>query len=248
MKRLIVTLLAATGLSTAAFAADAPYNNSYNNNSYYNPAPVFTWAGFYAGLNAGYAWNGDDKSKIHDYYGPLGYGSSKKEDGFAGGLQVGYNFQSGSLIYGIEADINYSNMKRRDAGFGNYLSKAETYTVNSETSWFGTLRPRIGFAATDRLMVFATGGLAFGKVKTNGNYIQDSYLLAGDNDDVRYGWTLGAGAEYAITDNFTVKGEYAYIDLGEKTHSWMGRGYLNNLSVKDTTNFQLLRAGVNYKF
>lgn len=246
MKRLIVTLLAATGLSSAAMAADMPYGN---NDNYYAPAvSAFTWSGFYAGLNAGYAWNDSDNNRVHDYYGTLGYGNSKKDDGFTGGLQIGYNFQSGNIVFGLEADINMANLKRRDSGFGNYVGKGETYSVSSKTSWYGTLRPRVGFAATDRLLVFATGGLAYGKVKLEGSYGTGGYTLSGNNDDTRWGWTLGAGLEYAITDNFTVKGEYAYVELSEKSDTWQGRANFNALTVKDSPSFQLIRAGVNYKF
>ncbi|MEN3931616.1 outer membrane protein [Microvirga sp. W0021] len=245
MKRLLVTLLAATGLSSAAFASDLPYGS---NNNYYAPAQSFTWAGFYAGLNAGYGWNTSDDNKINDHFGTLSYGGSKKSDGFTGGLQIGYNFQSGSIVYGLEADLNMANLRRRDSGFGNYTGKAETYSVSSKTSWFGTIRPRLGFAVTDRFLVFATGGLAYGKVKLNSEYQTGFYQLGGNNDDMRWGWTLGAGVEYAITNNLTIKGEYAYIDLSDKSHTWQGRTNFNAMTVKDSPSFQVLRAGVNYKF
>lgn len=246
MKRLIATLVAVTGMTTVAMASDMP---SSRNNNYYAPASTFNWAGFYAGLNAGYGWNASDDTKVNDYYGPLTYGSTKKSDGFTGGLQVGYNFQSGNIIYGLEADINFANIKSRNSGFGNYVGKWETYSVKSETSWFGTIRPRVGFAVSDRFMVFATGGLAFGEVKIDGGSTIGGYgSLSGKNSDIRWGWTLGAGVEYAITDNLTVKGEYAYVDLADKTQVWQGRYGWNNLNVKDAPSLQILRAGMNYKF
>lgn len=244
MKHLIITLLAATGLSSAAFASDLPRYGAQS----YAPAPVFTWAGFYAGLNAGYGWNNSDNARINDFYGPLSYGNSKKDGGFTGGFQVGYNFQAGSIVFGIEADLNLANFKKREAGSGSYMRSLESYSVSSKTDWFGTIRPRLGFAATDRFLVFATGGLAYGKVKTEGGYTRGGYVLSGDDSDTRWGWTLGAGAEYAITDNVTVKGEYAYVDLSDKTYTWSGRTNFNVMNVKDSVSFQVLRAGVNYKF
>ncbi len=245
MKRLIITFLAATGLHGAALASDMPYRN---NNNYYAPATTFSWAGVYVGANAGYGWNTSDHTRINDNYGTLNYGGSKKSDGFTGGLQIGFNFQSNSFVYGLEADLNMANFRRRDAGFGNYTGKSETYTVSSRTSWFGTLRPRVGFAVTDRFLVFGTGGLAYGKVKLDGSYASGGRLLTGSTDDIRWGWTLGAGAEYAVTDNVTIRGEYAYVDLSEKSDTWRGRTGFNTLNVKDAPSFQLLRAGVNYKF
>jgi len=244
MKRLIITLLAATGLSGAALASDLP---RYGAEPYY-AASAFTWSGFYVGLNAGYGWNNSDDAKIRDLHGPLSYGFKKQEDGFTGGLQVGYNYQTGNMVFGLEADLNFANFENRQSGFGNYLRSAETYSVNSKTDWFGTIRPRIGFAATERLLIFATGGLAIGQVKIDGGYTRNGFILSADDSGSRWGWTLGAGLEYGITDNITVKGEYAYVDLGEKTYTWVGRTNFNVMNVTDSTSFQLLRAGVNYKF
>jgi len=246
MKRVIVSLLAATCLSTAAIAADLPSRRA--------PAPyiapVFTWTGFYVGVNAGYAFNGDSDLKDVNFnnFNNAGFDFARKSDdgSFTGGAQAGYNYQMGSVVFGIEADINYVNLEKKfEAGFNDAFAALH---AKSEVEWFGTVRPRLGFVPVDRLLVFVTGGLAYGQVKTSGTYTQaNGFFLGGSKDDTRVGWTLGAGLEYAITDNITVKGEYAYVDLGDKTHS-VHDSLGNFLTVKDETNFHIVRAGVNYKF
>ena len=255
MKRVIVSLLAATCLSTVAMAADLPSRRTVA--PAYIP-PVFTWTGFYAGVNAGYAFNNDDKinsDNYYSYYAP--YQSSKSDDGsFTGGAQIGYNYQMGSVVFGIEADFNFADLKRESTTYDNYVNGYGQFEASSKVEWFGTVRPRVGFTPVDRLLVYVTGGLAYGQVKTSGTYYDYAYnggVGYGQisKDDTRVGWTVGAGAEYAITDNLTVKGEYLYVDLGDKTargYAYRADGQPVTLSIKDETNFHVVRAGLNYKF
>ncbi len=257
MKRVILSLLAATAMTAAASAADLPRRAQP---AYI--APVFTWTGFYAGLNAGYAFNGDSDLKNVNYnYGPFvgNYGNNffnnrktTDEGSFTGGGTVGYNYQMGSFVLGLEADINYANVEKKY--YASYVT-ASGYTFDelnakSRTEWFGTVRPRLGFTPVDRLMVFVTGGLAYGQVKTSGEYVDhfNGYSFGGNKSDTRVGWTVGAGAEYAITNNIIIKGEYAYVDLGEKNRLVPGFYNTESFTWKDATNFHVVRAGVNYKF
>jgi len=139
-------------------------------------------------------------------------------DGFLGGIQAGYNYQlSGPFVIGVEADIQYSNIE------------SSVFTLD----YFGTVRARAGFAV-DQFLLFGTAGFAYGR---------GSYEVAGlTNDKTNMGWTVGAGAEYAIDLNWSVKAEYLYVDLGQETYATVG----GPIDVGLTSN--ILRAGVNYRF
>lgn len=247
MKKILLAGVAAAGLiasGAAAFAADLPSRNV----APVAPAPVlpiFTWTGFYAGVNAGYGWG--EFSKAPGFDDP---------DGFVGGAQIGYNYQIGQFVLGAEADFNYINVNRRIAGTvvdhegdgGSVFAKA---TVN----WYGTVRARLGFTPTERLLVYATGGLAYGQVKHRMSVADDigEDSWAGRGNHTQWGWTLGAGLEYAITNNLTLRGEYLYVDLGDKNTRL---GYTgtdaalagDTLTLKSDTQFSVVRAGLNYKF
>lgn len=215
--------------STAAIAADlAP--------AAVEPVPPvalpFSWAGFYAGANIGYAFGGDDRLGVHspNYLGDLGKLSGK---GILGGLQSGYNYQFDSVVVGLEADIQGAQIKDSISGsVANAPGKGR-----SDVKWYGTLRPRIGYAY-DRYLIYATGGLAYGSIDYKLNYNGISI----SNSNTKLGWTAGAGVEYAFTDNLSGRLEYQYVDFGDYTV----RGA--NLTTKASPNFHAVRAGLNYKF
>jgi len=210
--KFIISTAAAVLLSTSAFAADAVFVNDPI------PAaqvPAYLWSGAYIGLNAGYAGG---KAEATD--GEIGI--SATGNGFVGGVQAGYNWQSGSAVYGIETDIQYSDVSVEIADFDII-----------EIDWFGSTRLRAGFLPTDRFLVYATGGVAYGKYSID---------LA-DLSDTRVGWTVGAGVEYAIDDKWSLKTEYLYTDLG----SWdiaVDEGIAADVDFK----FHTVRAGLNFKF
>jgi len=249
-----------------------------------SPAP-FSWTGFYMGANAGAAWNAgnqlDDVTYHHPVYGIGTYDngwfdsqSSSDKSSFTGGAQIGYNYQLGHVVLGVEADFNFLNSKSRYAATTDYSLFAEpdyNYNLTEELAaestieWFGTIRPRLGVTASERLLVYGTGGLAYGSVKSSGGYQYHEYgywwggpgdhefdrsgSLGGSSSDVRWGWTLGAGAEYALTDNWSLKGEYLYVDLGSKDHTaFSAEDSAEFVSWSDTARFHAVRVGLNYKF
>jgi outer membrane immunogenic protein len=234
LKALLASLAVTTALGTAAHAADLP-------SRYAPPAPapvvaavpVFTWTGFYVGVNAGYGWNTNDENVLVPGVGVV---SSGDEGGFVGGGQIGYNYQIGSFVLGVETDIQYADI----GGGSNYVGVLG-YEDNSD-GWFGTLRARAG-VAFDRALVYVTGGLAYGDVGTSGRTFVDPTLAYYDNgDDVNVGWTLGGGLEYAFTDNLTAKVEGLYVNLESDN---------NNFALVDNnkeTEFGVVRAGLNFKF
>lgn len=216
MKKILLSSAALVALTAGAMAADLPSRAA--------PAPmmaavpVFTWTGFYAGVNAGYGWNTND---ANTYFDPaFGYDSGKNTDGgFVGGAQVGYNYQMGMFVLGLEADLQYADRGRDNGYYG-----LGYYDRNSSADWFGTARARAG-VAFDRALVYATGGFAYG--------------------DSNGGWTAGGGFEYAFSNNLSAKLEGLYINLeGRNRYD----GYVGSYGVNSNDEFAVIRAGLNYRF
>ncbi len=239
--RLVSTAVLAACLATSAHAADLPTQAPI----VYAPVPVFTWTGFYVGLNAGVGWAGSRDVVVT---GPTaatsGILSAGGSDGvFVGGGQIGYNWQSGSIVYGLEADIQYV-----DAG-GSVAWGPYTWWANNgddDGAYLGTVRARLGYAM-DRVLIYITGGLAYGGLNSN--------PLTG-NSTSNTGWTIGGGVEYAFTNNWTVRLEGLYVDLSEGRKSRVfvnpfGGPLLGGTYTAQTDSSEgagLVRVGVNYKF
>jgi outer membrane immunogenic protein len=206
---------------------------------------LFTWTGFYVGLNAGVGWAGSrDVVVTGPTPGSSGILSGGGGDGaFVGGGQIGYNWQSGSIVYGLETDIQYVDTSG-DVAWGPYTWWAGR--GGGDGAYFGTVRARIGYAI-DRTLIYITGGLAYGGLNTN--------PLTGDSTS-NAGWTIGGGVEYAFTNNWTIKLEGLYVDLseGRKTRAFFNPagGLLPAGTYTATTDSSsgagLVRVGVNYKF
>lgn len=225
MKSILLTATFLCAVSGAAFAADTV-----------EVAPVsagFIWTGGYVGLQAAYGW-GDtrfDDGATSNWF---------DVDGFAGGLTAGYNVQfAGNWVAGIEADLSISGV---DGAFGpGNLGQPDgsswgcgSDACTTDVDWYATARARLGYAF-DNLLVYGTGGLAIGRVKSQ---IVDD--LAFYVSDTNIGWSAGAGVEYALNQNWSVKAEYLHVDLG-----WTE---LANDFFKSETKFDTVRLGVNYRF
>lgn len=235
MKKLLLASVALVAFATAASAADLP-QRQVAPAPYVPVVPAFTWTGFYAGLNGGYAFsNSDNVPWSLNGVGQPAYKLSR--DGFTGGAQVGYNMQFNSLVAGLETDINYTDLSKR--GFDAFGD-----TARSRMTYFGTVRGRLGFVPMDRAMIYVTGGLAYGDTKLSAAVAGTT--LAGSKTDTNVGWTLGGGVEYALTNNITTKIEYLYYDLGD-TKLNLSNG-VNTASYKANNNGSIIRAGLNYKF
>ncbi len=258
--------LAALGfaIATSASAADLP---SKTVPTFVAPKPVFTWTGAFVGLNAGYAF-GDGRAQTTGtpafltLVGPgiVPNGLDTKPDGFIGGGQVGYNLQFGALVAGVEADLQFADLKKSSSFVGAaVLGTQLTTSAGSEITYLGTARARLGFTPFDRLLIFGTAGLAFGDVKNNGSVtgVQAPALQwTGTRSDTKFGYAVGGGLEYALTDNLTAKGEYLYYDLGKTTVTALGNPAVRGVGALDGIDYvarvenrgSILRAGVNYKF
>lgn len=258
----------------AASAADLPIRSAA-------PAPmmavpmVYNWSGFYMGLNAGGAWTTGCTNYGLTFagaaYGEWNDQCRSSDTQFTGGAQVGYNFQAGSFVYGIEADINgvgNSNGGTRTVvvpGAGPLGGDAFRITGVGDPGVFGTVRARLGFAA-NRALFYVTGGLAWAsggndpRVAWYNNGLTpvrdpEAVFSRGGRNDI--GWTLGAGVEYAMTNNWTIRAEYLYVDLGKEDNAWncapagavpCTAATLVDLTGRKDVNFNVVRVGVNYKF
>jgi outer membrane immunogenic protein len=191
------------------------------------PARVYDWTGFYVGGNIGYGWGRQDAALTG--FGSLG---SANVDGIIGGGQVGYNWQLNQLVLGLEADIQGSGQK----GDGGVAGVA-TYT--SKLDWFGTVRGRVGYAF-DRWLPYVTGGWAYGGGNVSGTAGGAPFSTSSNYS----GWTAGAGLEYAFLNNWSVKGEYLYVDFGNGPSTVTGAGTISSGHLTDN----IFRLGVNYKF
>jgi outer membrane immunogenic protein len=179
MKKILLSSVALLGLATGAVAADLPSRRAAPA-PIIAAAPLFTWTGFYVGVNAGYGWSDDD-------FDSVALADDDNDGGFVGGAQVGYNYQIGSFVVGLEGDIQYADFGRE----GAFVVGGTTYDVDN-SDWFGTVRARAG-VAFDRALIYATGGFAFADEAT--------------------GWTVGGGVEYAFTNNLSAKIEGLYVNL-----------------------------------
>lgn len=212
------------------------------------PAYAFSWSGAYVGVNLGYGGGDFDHPLVIEDLASATLGISAS--GFLGGVQAGYNWQSGSMVYGVEADFQGSAI---DATVGVDISNPNgpeyiSGELGTEVEWFGTIRARAGVAATDRLLAYVTGGAAYGRtnsfVSLDGSSISEDFPNVSENvKNTEWGWTVGAGVEYAATDNITLKTEYLYTDLGKATLI-----SVPGASLENDVSFHTVRVGLNYKF
>ena len=176
--------------------------------------------------------------------------------GFVGGVQGGYNWQfDENFLIGIEGDIQGTNIDGSVSlsitdETGALLLPGDSLDaeLGTQLDWFATIRPRIGWV-NDRFVVYATGGLAWGQTTSSVSAtLADATLIDESITNDRFGWTIGAGIEYALFDNITFKTEYLYTDLGSEqiVDLDLGDGY--NLSMDSDVKFHVVRAGLNFQF
>jgi len=214
-------------------------------------APIFTWTGFYAGVNAGWGWRSDDDETVVLGGATPGtlFFENGDDGGFVGGGQIGYNYQIGSFVVGLEADIQWADTDNGEevrfvpaGGAGTFIPGEFD---NNLSDWFGTVRARVGFAF-DRVLIYGTGGLAY--------------------TDDNTGWALGAGVEWALPVNwfgssavtFGIEGLWLSFDDDDDDDGFVGTftpaggGPTVNVFAPDVGNndndFFVARAKLNFKF
>lgn len=225
MKRLIlagISVLAIAAAVPAANAADMGRRMPTKAPAYVEP--IYTWTGFYAGINGGWGFGSSDWSNV------AGTNSFDIDGGLVGGT-VGYNWQRGQWVFGLEGDIDWSDIR-------GTTTTAPCIGIACETrnTWLATARGRIGYSF-GRFMPYLTAGGAFGDVKM-------STTAFASQTDTRAGWTAGGGVEFALMGPWSAKVEYLYVDLGDETCNAANCGVATNVDFTSS----IVRAGLNYRF
>ena len=286
-----VSAIMVIALGNTSFAADLePAAPTYKAPVYKAPvAPgPYNWTGFYVGGNAGYGWGKADNDVNYasgasfnvgqgpgDPFPAFAHADPLKLNGANGGGQFGYNWQfAPTWLLGFEADLQ-ANQKKGSSQFSDSFSlsdHADNQTILSGTtvtnqeariSWFGTVRGRLGYV-WDNVMLYGTGGLAYGRVGLSGTSASatSSVILDGNNappvttaastsyaaSSTNVGWTAGAGIEGAIAGNWTWKAEYLHLDLGSVTVTGKAPTGVTFTAKAGTFTDDIVRVGVNYRF
>jgi outer membrane immunogenic protein len=240
MKKLLFATVASLLTLSAAQAADIV-----------EPPAVYDWTGPYIGLQGGYAWGGGDVDQT-DKSDPDIVGvnvDSLDGGGFVGGLHAGYLMQSDNLVFGVEGDIEYADI--RDDATVEVLPPPVQPNLGSlerDIDWLGSLRLRAGFAM-DRALIYATGGLAVGGANLDADLspaAASSSVTTDLNDGTQWGWTIGGGIEYALTDELSARIEYRYTDLGKTDVKYTQEPFSFKEEVEN--DFHAVRAGLSWHF
>ncbi|WJR81066.1 outer membrane beta-barrel protein [Bradyrhizobium sp. NP1] len=232
-------------------------------------APVTNWTGFYVGIDGGYGWtNNTGNGTFFTPAGiPFGPGTAappgnvaKAQGGLAGGT-AGYNWQTGAIVWGIETDIQWSDIK----GSGSVIDPCcsptfpgpnGVYSASQNLTWFGTTRGRVGWLATPNLLLFATGGAFYGHENVSSTifFPASGFMYPASNSTTRVGWTVGGGFEYLFASSWSAKVEGLYYDMGNINSSFTCPAGVATCTVgfTQTGTFALhgaiVRAGLNWHF
>jgi outer membrane immunogenic protein len=287
MNKMILSAAALLGSTLAAAAADLPLRAAP-----VAMAPVFSWTGLYVGLQAGYYEQEGSRVDGTPLFGSAVFaagainntaiassvtGQGHRASGPMAGAQIGYNFQFGRLVVGVEGDAMTTYTGQRSAHLVRFplppfAVNGTTEIVNRQRyNYLLTLRARLGFLVTDSLLVYATGGVIHGELQrrftTNTTYdvgLPLNFIIPGfgvrDNSSVtRTGYTIGGGAEYRLDASWSVKAEGLYYDMGRSTRTTQFNSFTSftappslftTTGVTSTTRHDgwMGRVGLNYKF
>jgi outer membrane immunogenic protein len=248
MKRFIALTVVLTALAGFTQIASAGPERMESKSVASAPAPACDWTGFYIGLQAGV---GNYESNVTDNEYFFGFDTAHSTDinGLFGG-QLGYNWQKGAIVFGVEADGAWANFDAHNtanpAGLGDYFKRG------SEIDFLGTVRGRVGLAY-ENVLVYVTGGVAFADGERHARYNEDGANIATEEyadwkaDDFRVGVVGGVGVEYMATCNWTVKAETLFAAFGEDTaHDSSGQNPDFTYTFQDQV--WMVRLGLNYKF
>lgn len=225
MKKILLGTAAIIALSAvSAQAADLPRRNQAPAPYYAAPVPLFTWTGFYLGVNAGYGFG---------HFNGAGKNYFNAADGGEIGVTAGYNYQVNNIVLGIEGDFDLASQSGK-------ASPAAGIAGSGRVTSFGTLRGRLGYSI-DRALLYVTGGYAGANIK--GTVATTVPALFARESQYHNGYALGLGLEYAFTNNISAKAEYLYTNFSSTGYF---AGTTSPVSAGASVNH--LRAGVNYRF
>lgn len=271
MKKILLTCgaFAALGIASAS-AADMAVKAAPM------VAPIYNWTGFYVGVSGGGIWS--DPRLYVNVGGPAGPNSTpaqaliaqslgdRNSASWLAGAQAGYNWQMNNVVLGVEADISGTDLNNAQSTTGTTVigrgPKDITTTGSQHLDYFGTVRARVGYAAPSGVLIYGTGGFAYGGGHSSFGVASVSgfgaaavpFNVVATDSSVRTGWTAGVGAELALTaigPNWSLKGEYLYYDLGHDrlTVSHVVAPPPGFTATMDSTfRGGLMRLGLNYRF
>lgn len=221
------------------------------------PYPVEPFTGGYIGGALGYGQQHVEVLNTEPGAPAFGQTFKDSEGGVTVGAYAGYNWQCGKLLFGVETDINYLSSSPTALDIEVFPVGTEITSLESSVDWFGTLRGRFGFVVQRQLLLYATGGLAYGRLThkltddcpaCSGNIT--GFPVSQSNSTTTTGWTLGGGAELLQGANWVVRAEALYVDFGSKSHSYffvIPPGQATG-SAKWDDSFWTARVGASYRF
>ena len=234
MKNIALATIASAMVLTASNAIAADALPIVANEIVYTDTAT-DWTGFYAGVFGGLT-TGDFEYDLGPSGGPTMLDADIRGGGALAGVQVGADYQFDSFVLGAVADFALTN----HAADLSVTFPPNTIEANSTLDYLGTLRARAGFAAGD-LLAYVHGGVAFGSSSSS---VEFNGVSVADTDDAnRWGYVVGAGVEYAVTENISFQTEYAFTDLGEETIYDDGFTF-----VDESISFHAIKAGINFRF
>jgi outer membrane immunogenic protein len=254
-------LLSSVGLLIAlaaapAVAADMPVKSP----PLYVPA--WSWSGFYIGINGGYSIGRDNIQQTLLFTSPpppvvFGQPSDMVVSPVGGvfGAQIGWNWQVGTNVFGVEADAQWTRQSHTVCGLlcesgGGPGQGVIANTVTHEVKWLATARGRLGFAQ-DSYLLYVTGGAAWARVNETDMLEVDPFFVAGSSSShTRVGWTAGVGIEVRLWGNLTGKLEYLYVDLG-RMNTNLTLAFptgMESIGIVSDLRDNIIRAGLSYKF
>lgn len=220
----------------------------------------FSWTGLYIGAHAGHGWaDWDGRMAYSDATPGDGFDSGGKTiggDGLNGGLQAGFNVQTGSVVWGLEADVSWMDADG-EATLLPYPNSAGSpaWKFRTELDVLGTVRGRVG-VTSGPLLIYATGGVAFARATTHLDVLGPGYNAWARSEENLIGWAAGGGLEWAFAPHWSLKAEYLYVDLGDtgsnmagiqKTSCPAGCPHTTDSFPADL-DLHIVRAGINYRF
>lgn len=284
-------VISAAAFTQIAFAADLPRKAPV---AAPIAPPAYSWSGWYAGYNAGGGWSNNDgiDNVVTSTFcnanfsgctsgefataaaAAAGGDLDTKPKGFIGGGQIGYNFQAGQAVYGIEADFQGASIKGSATAVTaavppGFAALGSTVTIagtgSQKIDFLGTLRGRLGWTPSAPWLLYVTGGLAYGHTETSVSFAERVAgpcacgpfpTVSSSNDVWRAGWTVGGGLEWMFAPRWSLKGEYLYYDLGHVTvntsilQTNIGGVPFFGVGIASTAHYNgsIARAGINYHF
>ncbi|MGE0241907.1 MAG: outer membrane protein [Parvibaculaceae bacterium] len=215
-KKLSIGLAAALTFGAAGYASAADY---------VEPGPTCgAWSGLYVGAHAGYLW-GNGKGDSDDI---PAIDANVDPDGFIGGALLGGNFQADCLVFGLEGDVGFGDVDGRDNDIGFAGAGAE-----ADMDWNGHIRARLGYSLGE-VMPFVAGGLAVAGIDVDSDF--------GGDKNTHWGWTIGGGLDWAVSEQFIIRAEYLYDDYGSKTYN------IDDIDVDGDLDAHTVRAALIWNF